>query len=42
MRHSLFDAQDRVDRQREALIANIEGKLEQQRSASVLFTVVSP
>jgi hypothetical protein len=28
-RRSLFDAQDRVDRQREALIANIEGKLEQ-------------
>ena len=37
-RRSLFDAQDQVDRQREVLIANIEGKLEQQRSVSVLFT----
>ena len=37
-RRSLFDAQDQVDRQREALIVNIEGKLEQQRSVSVLFT----
>ena len=38
-RRSLFDAQDQVDRQRETLIANIEGKLEQQRSTTVLFTV---
>jgi len=37
-RRSLFDAQDQVDRQREALIENIEGKLEQQRYVSVLFT----
>ena len=37
-RRSLFDAQDQVDRQRETLIANIEGKLEQQLCVSVLFT----
>ena len=37
-RRSLFDAQDQVDRQRDALIDNIEGKLERQRSVSVLFT----
>ena len=29
-RRSLFDAQDQVDRQREKLISNIEGKLSQK------------
>ncbi|HET9122338.1 MAG TPA: RNA-binding domain-containing protein, partial [Acidiferrobacteraceae bacterium] len=37
-RRSLLDAQDRVDRQREALIANIEGKLEQQRRVAFANT----
>lgn len=38
-RRSLFDAQDRIDVQREDLIASIEGKLEQQVSEMGLFTV---
>lgn len=38
-RRSLFDAQDEVDRQREALITAIEGKLAQQTSLETLFTV---
>ncbi|MBO9545632.1 SNF2-related protein [Caulobacter sp.] len=38
-RRSLFDAQDRIDFQREDLIASIEGKLEQQVSETELFTV---
>ena len=38
-RRSLFDAQDQVDKQREDLIANIEGKLAQQISAKSLFTI---
>ena len=38
-RRSLFDAQDQVDRQREELIAQIEGKLEQQASVSLLLTI---
>jgi ERCC4-related helicase len=38
-RRSLFDAQDRIDFQREDLIASIEGKLEQQVSEMELFTV---
>ena len=38
-RRSLFDAQDRVDKQREELIAQIEGKLEQQVDVRSLFTV---
>ena len=38
-RRSLFDAQDQVDKQREELIANIEGKLTQKSSLSQLFTV---
>jgi len=38
-RRSLFDAQDKVDKQREELIANIEGKLTQQVSLSRLFTI---
>ena len=38
-RRSLFEAQDRVDQQREALIAAIEGKLAQQVGLEELFTV---
>jgi adenine-specific DNA-methyltransferase len=38
-RRSLFDAQDQVDKQREDLIANIEGKLTQKSSLSKLFTL---
>lgn len=38
-RRSLFDAQDRVDKQREDLIANIEGKLTQKSESFVLFTI---
>ena len=38
-RRSLFDAQDEVDRQREELIARIEGKLQQQTSLQSLFTI---
>ena len=38
-RRSLFDAQDQVDKQREGLIANIEGKLTQKNSLQQLFTI---
>ncbi len=38
-RRSLFDAQDKVDKQREELIANIEGKLTQEVTVSRLFTI---
>ena len=38
-RRSLFDAQDKVDKQREELIGKIEGKLFQQVSLSCLFTI---
>ncbi|MFZ4437547.1 MAG: SNF2-related protein [Syntrophales bacterium] len=38
-RRSLFDAQDDVDRQREALIAKIEGKLQQKEATQLLFSV---
>lgn len=38
-RRTLFDAQDQVDRQREELIAQIEGKLAQTIQAKELFTV---
>jgi adenine-specific DNA-methyltransferase len=38
-RRSLFDAQDDVDRQRETLIANIEGKLKQEEKTSKLFLI---
>ncbi|MBU3930867.1 MAG: DEAD/DEAH box helicase family protein [Proteobacteria bacterium] len=38
-RHSLFDTQDDVDRQREALIAQIEGKLQQKETVQPLFSV---
>ncbi|HHW76775.1 MAG TPA: DEAD/DEAH box helicase [Xanthomonadaceae bacterium] len=38
-RRSLFDAQDEIDKQREELIANIEGKLTQTATRSALFTI---
>jgi len=38
-RRTLFDAQDQVDRQREELIAQIEGKLAQSIQAKTLFAV---
>lgn len=38
-RRSLFDAQDRVDQQRESLIATIEGKLAQSNSITTLFVL---
>ena len=37
-RRSLFDAQDEVDRQREELIAGVEGKLQQKEMVSLLFS----
>jgi adenine-specific DNA-methyltransferase len=38
-RRSLFDAQDKIDEQRTALIAQIEGKLEQNIDVEPLFTI---
>lgn len=38
-RRSLFDAQDEVDKQREALITQIEGKLQQQTELIQLFAI---
>ncbi len=38
-RRSLFEAQDEVDRQRDGLIAQIEGKLEQKSEFQCLFTI---
>ena len=38
-RRSLFDAQDQVDRQREELIEQIEGKLQQQTELIQLFSI---
>ena len=38
-RRSLFDAQDDVDKQREQLIAQIEGKLDQRISNKAQFTI---
>lgn len=38
-RRSLFDAQDEVDRQREQLIEQIEGKLTQRSELNCLFTI---
>ena len=38
-RRSLFEAQDEVDRQREVLIAAIEGKLIQKLEGQPLFTI---
>ena len=38
-RRSLFDAQDAVDKQRDDLIASIEGKLSHNSTTSALFTI---
>jgi superfamily II DNA or RNA helicase len=38
-RRSLFDAQDEVDKQRETLISQIEGKLSQKSELRQLFTI---
>ncbi|WP_435548311.1 hypothetical protein [Desulfobacterium sp. N47] len=38
-RRSLFDAQDEVDRQRDELIAMIEGKLQQRTETVQLFEI---
>ena len=38
-RRSLFDAQDQVDKQREELIAQIEGKLQQNTTVQTLFVI---
>ena len=38
-RRTLFDAQDEVDKQREELIANNEGKLTQRSALQTLFTL---
>ena len=38
-RRSLFEAQDEVDRQRDELIVQIEGKLEQRAELTQLFTI---
>jgi hypothetical protein len=38
-RRALFDAQDEIDAQRERLIAEIEGKLQQKTSLTELFAV---
>jgi adenine-specific DNA-methyltransferase len=38
-RRALFDAQDEIDRRREQLIADIEGKLQQKVETTELFTI---
>ena len=38
-RRSLFEAQDRVDQQRETLIATIEANLDQSHISTLLFTI---
>ena len=38
-RRALFDAQDDIDRRREQLIAEIEGKLQQRVSQRTLFSI---
>ena len=38
-RRALFDAQDNIDRRREQLISEIEGKLEQKTTLQELFTL---
>ena len=38
-RRSLFDAQDEIDRRREQLITDIEGKLQQKVTLEGLFTI---
>jgi len=39
LRRSLFDAQDDIDRRREQIIAEIEGKLQQRVSQDKLFSI---
>ncbi|UVT16032.1 MAG: DEAD/DEAH box helicase family protein [Nitrospira sp.] len=39
LRRALFDAQDEIDRRREQLINEIEGKLQQKVSSEQLFTI---
>ena len=39
MASALFDAQDDIDRRREQLIAEIEGKLQQRVSQEKLFSI---
>ena len=38
-RRALFEAQDEIDRRRERLIAEIEGKLQQRASRKALFSI---
>ena len=38
-RRTLFDAQDEIDRQRDELIARIEGKLQQKTESVLLLTI---
>ena len=38
-RRALFDAQDDIDRRREQIIANIEGKLQQRVAHAQLFSI---
>jgi predicted nucleic acid-binding Zn-ribbon protein len=38
-RRALFDAQDEIDRRRGELIADLEGKLQQEFALSELFTI---
>jgi len=38
-RRTLFDAQDEIDRRREQIIADIEGKLQQRLSRTALFSI---
>ncbi|MDP3091544.1 MAG: hypothetical protein Q8N04_12760 [Nitrospira sp.] len=38
-RLALFDAQDEVDRRREQLISETEGKLQQRVSQTMLFSI---
>ncbi len=38
-RRALFDVQGEIDRQRERLIAEIEGKLQQRTTMTLLFTI---
>jgi len=38
-RRGLFDTQDEIDRRREQLIADIEGKLQQRISRQSLFLI---
>ena len=39
LRRTLFDAQDEIDRRREQIIADIEGKLQQRVAQEILFLI---